>query len=56
MLNSAENEICSAYKKLKYQEFKLFFLSTKCFLLKDIKMPTIVGILKFISRKNFMLK
>ena len=59
MLNSAENEICSAYKKIKYHQFKLFSykaeLSMKFFLLINIKMPTIVGILIFISRKNFML-
>ena len=30
-------------------------LSMKFFLLINIKMPTIVGILIFISRKNFML-
>ena len=30
-------------------------LSMKCFLLINIKMPTIVGILIFIYRKNFML-
>ena len=30
-------------------------MPTKFFLLTNIKMPTIVGILMFISRKNFML-
>ena len=57
MLNSAENEICSAYKKIKYQQFKLSSsiaeLSMKFFQLINIKMPTIVGILIFISRKKF---
>ena len=52
MLNSAENEICSAYKKLNTNNLT-FFLQI------NIKMPTtIVGILKFtciINRKNFML-
>ena len=28
-LNSAENEICSAYKKNKYQQFKLFSCKTE---------------------------
>ena len=60
MLNSAENEICPTYKKMKYQQFKLFFPAKESrawffFLLIYIKMPTIVGILIFISRKNFML-
>ena len=59
MLNSAENEICSAYKKIKYHQFKRFSCKTELsmiiFLLINIKMPTIVGILIFISRKNFML-
>ena len=59
MLNSAENEICSAYKELKYQQLKLSSctaeLSMRFFLLINIKMPTVVGILIFISRRNFML-
>ena len=59
MLNSVENEICSAYKKIKYHQFKLSsstaVLSMKFFLLINIKMLTIVGILIFINRKNFML-
>ena len=60
-LNSAENEICSAFKRKKnrYKQFKLIShkaeLSMKLFLLINIKMPTIVGILIFIGRKNFML-
>ena len=58
MLNSAEHEICSAYKKLDTIT-KLSSctaeLSMKFFLLINIKMPTIVSILIFISRKNFML-
>ena len=45
--------------KIKYYQFKLSSctaeLSMKFFLLINIKMPTIVGILIFISRKNFML-
>ena len=58
MLNSAENEICSAYKKLNTKNVN-FFLQSRAehekFLLINIKMPTIVGILIFISKKNFML-
>ena len=57
--NSAENEICSAYWKIKYQQFKLSSstseLSMKFFLPINMKMSTSVGILIFISRKNFML-
>ena len=59
MLNSAENEICSAYKKLNTTNLNFFSckaeLNMKFFLLINIKMPTFVGILIFISRKNFML-
>ena len=57
-LNSAENEICFVIKKLNttLYQFKLFSckaeLSRKFFLLMNIKMPTIVGILISISRKN----
>ena len=43
----------------KYQEIQLFSGSDKpimlFFLLINVKMPTIVGILTFKSRKNFML-
>ena len=46
-------------KKIKYQQFKpsscTAELSMRFFLLMNIKMPTIVGILIFISKKNFML-
>ena len=59
MLNSAENEICSAYKKVNTSNFNLSSctaeLNMRFFLPINIKMPTTVGILIFISRKNFML-
>ena len=59
MLNSAENEICSAYKNINTNNLNFIpakqKLSMKFFLLINIKMPTIVGILIFINRKNFML-
>ena len=61
MLNSAENEICSAYKKIEFRTSNLKLssctakMSMKFFLLINIKMPTNVGILIFISRKDFML-
>ena len=46
-------------KKNKYYQFKRFSctaeLSMKFFLLRNIRMPTTVVILIFISRKNFML-
>ena len=58
MLSSAENKICSAYKKNKLQQFQLSSYKTelnmKFFLLKNIKI-TIVSILIFISSKDFML-
>ena len=59
MLNSDENEICSAYKNLNNNNLNFFSckaeLSMNLFLLINIKMPTTVGTLIFISRKNFML-
>ena len=58
-LRSAEHENLKAYKYKKYQEIQLFPDSDKprvlFFLLMNVKMPTIVGILTFMSRKNFML-
>ena len=59
MFNSVENEILNAHKYKKYQEIQLFSDSDKprmlFFLLINVKMPTIVGILTFMNRKNFML-
>ena len=57
MLNSAENKTCSAYIQ-KINANNLYFFSCKAelnmkfFVLINIKMPTIVGILIFISTKN----
>ena len=46
-------------RSIKYQEFQLCLGSEKplmlFFLLQYVKMPTIVGILTFTSRENFML-
>ena len=57
MLNSTEHEISTAHKKLKYRQMKK---DASCFnlsvvvhvfiLLINVKMPTIVGILTFMSR------
>ena len=59
MLNSAENEICSAYKKINTNYLNFFSckaeLSMKLLLPINIKMPTLVSILIFIGWKNFML-
>ena len=59
MLNSVEHEILNAHKYKKYQEVRLFLGSDKprmlFFLLINVKMPTAVGVLTFMSRKNFML-
>ena len=58
MLNSAEHEISTAHKKLKYQQMKKFLalgLSDVVFImLINVKMSTIVGILIFMSRINFI--
>ena len=58
MLNSAEHEICPASKSQianKCNSFMLNIAEHKISLLINVKMPTIVGIFKFISRENFML-
>ena len=61
MLNSVEHEILKAHKYMYKNIKKLSFFSDSdkarmlFFLLIDVKMPTIVGILTFMSRKKFML-
>ena len=60
MLNSGEHEILNAYKyKKNKQEIHFFSGSDKSrmlfFLLINVKMPRIVGILRLMIRKNFML-
>ena len=59
ILNSVEHEIVNAHKYKKYQEIRPFLDSDKprmlFFPLTNVKMPTIVGILTFMSRKNSML-
>ena len=58
MLNSVEHEILNAHKYKNIKKFSFFLGSDKprmlFFLLINVKMPTIVGILTFLSRKNFM--
>ena len=61
MLNSVEHEILKAHT-CKYKTIKksnIFLGSDKprmlFFPLINVKMPTIVGILTFMNRKNFML-
>ena len=59
MLSLAEHEILNAHKYKKYQEIQHFSgldkLRILFFQLINVKMPTVVGILTFMSRKNFML-
>ena len=59
MLNSTEHKISTAHKKLKYRQMKKFLalsLSDVVFImLINVKMPTIVGILTFMSRINSVL-
>ena len=59
MLNTTEQEISIPHKNLKYRKMKKFLalsLSDVVFtMLINVKMPTIVGILTFMSRINFML-
>ena len=53
------HEILNAHKYKKYQEIQLFSGSDKprmlFFMFITVKMPTIVGILTFMSRKKFLL-
>ena len=57
MLNSTDYEISTAYKNLNAEKITIFIalkLSDVVFiLLINVKMPTIVGILTFMSRINF---
>ena len=59
MLNSTEHEISNAHKHVKYRQMEKFLalsLSDVVFImLINVKMSTIVGILTFISRVNFVL-
>ena len=61
MLKSAEHEILNASSKktIKKLEIQHFLGSDKprmlVFLFINVKMPTIVGILTFMSSNNFML-
>ena len=59
MLNSVEHEILNADKLKNIKKVGFFLGSDKTrmlfFPLINVKMPTTVGILTFMSRKNFML-
>ena len=59
MLNSVKHKILNAHKGKNIKEFLLFLGSDKPKMLFspliNVKIPTIVGILTFMSRKNFML-
>ena len=58
MLNSAEHEILNAHKSENIKKLSIFLGSDKprmlFFLLINVKMPTVVGILTFMSRKKFL--
>ena len=60
ILNSAEHEILNAHKYKHIKKFCFFPGSDKpimlFFLLLIVRMPTIVGILTFMSRKNFSME
>ena len=58
MLNSTEHDISTAHKtKMPINEEVSCFKSLRCWfiMLTNVKMPTIVGILTFLSRKKFVL-
>ena len=58
MLNSVEHEILNAHKYINIKKFGFLGLDKPRMLffpLINVKMPTIVDILTFMSRKNFVL-
>ena len=62
MLNLAEHEILTAHKYKTSRNTVFFFICSGSdkprmifFLLINVNMPTVVGILTFMSRKTFML-
>ena len=60
MLNLTEHETSGAHYSLSGEKQRFFFLALKhsdgaFILLINVKMPTIVGILTFMSRMNFKL-
>ena len=59
VLNSIEHEILNAHKYRNIKKFGLFKaqLSLECYFfpLIHVKMPTVVGILTFMSGEKFML-
>ena len=59
MFISTEHEVLTAHNKLKYLQTKKFLAlnpsNVVFIMLINVKMPTIVGVLTFMSRINFML-
>ena len=60
VLNSAEHVIFNAHRNKIIKKFRGFFSGLDkpkmlFFLVVNVKMPTMVGILTFMNRKNFML-
>ena len=57
ILNSVEHEILNVHKYENIKKFSIFqaqiSLDWYFFLLINVKMPTVVGILTFMNRKNF---
>ena len=59
MRNSAEHEVLNAHKYKSIKKFSLFLaqISQECYisLRINVKVTTIVGILTFMGRKNFIV-
>ena len=57
MLNSAEHKIPNVHTYINIKKFSFFQsqISILFFLFINVKMPTVVGILTFLSGRNFML-
>ena len=60
-INSVEHEILNAHKYKNIKKFSQIFSSSDnprmlFFLLINVKIPTLVGILTLMSRKNVMLR
>ena len=57
MVNSTEHKVSIAHKKKNTNKFIALSLSDVAFImLINVKMPTIFGILTFMSRINFVLR
>ena len=55
MLNSFKHEICNFYKYQNSNKADFLLLKADISFVINVKMPTIVGILKYITKSNIIL-